>query len=73
MAATVSVSPKYQVVIPNEARRQLGIKPGERLVVLTDGGVLRLVREIPLSQAKGLLPGLDRSDPREHDEDGGRP
>ena len=73
MVSTVSVSPKYQVVIPSEARKELGIRPGERLVVLIDGGVIRLVRETPLSEAKGMFPGLDSSDPRDHAEDGGRP
>ena len=34
MPATVTLSSKNQVVIPREARKQLGIGPGARLLVL---------------------------------------
>ncbi len=31
---TVTVSPKFQVVIPKQVREQLGIRPGQKLQVL---------------------------------------
>jgi AbrB family looped-hinge helix DNA binding protein len=34
MAATVTLSSKNQIVIPQEARKKLGIGPGARLLVL---------------------------------------
>jgi AbrB family looped-hinge helix DNA binding protein len=40
---TVKVSPKYQVVIPEEVRRSLNIKPGMRISVIAKGGVAFLV------------------------------
>ena len=52
---TVTVSPKFQVVIPQEIRERVGIKPGERLVVLQKGDVIYLVRVGNLKSAKGFL------------------
>lgn len=34
MSSTVTLSSKNQVVIPQEARRKLGVAPGARLLVL---------------------------------------
>lgn len=43
MGAMVTVSPKFQVVIPAEIRENLHIKPGERLAVIEKGGQIHLV------------------------------
>ncbi len=72
MPQVVSVSPKYQVVIPRQVREELGIKPGERFMVLAYGGQIRLVRQISLASARGMFKGLDLSDPRDHSDDGER-
>jgi len=40
---TVKVSPKYQVVIPQEVRKAAGIKPGMEVNVLSKGGVVYVV------------------------------
>jgi len=69
MQTTVSVSSKFQVVIPRDVRDVLHLRPGEKMIVLADGGVIRLVRALPLSKARGLFKGLDTSDPRGHEED----
>jgi len=39
---TVKVSPKYQVVIPEEVRNALGIKAGSKVEVVAKGGLLIL-------------------------------
>jgi len=51
----VTVSPKYQVVIPREVRERAGIKPGERMMVLEKGSVIYLVRIEDMKHAKGFL------------------
>ena len=40
---TVTVSPKYQIVIPKEIRERMGIKPGQKLRALTYGNRLEFV------------------------------
>jgi AbrB family looped-hinge helix DNA binding protein len=40
---TVKVSPKYQVVIPEEIRKILGLRPGTRVDVIAKGKVAYLV------------------------------
>ncbi len=41
---TVTVSPKFQVVIPSNIRDRLGILPGEKVVVMEKDGVIHMVR-----------------------------
>jgi AbrB family looped-hinge helix DNA binding protein len=55
---TVTVSSKYQIVIPREARRKLGITSGTRLQVIEKPTGLRLVKEPTLEEIPGLVKGL---------------
>ncbi len=52
---SITVSSKYQIVIPKEARDQLQIKPGARLQVLADGAGLHLTKESTLEEVRTLL------------------
>ncbi len=63
--AEAIVSPKYQVVIPKEIRRELPIHKGQRLQVVAKGGVISLVPERPLSELRGLLRGASTAGVRE--------
>ncbi len=54
----VTVSSKYQIVIPREARRKLGITSGTRLQAIEEPTGLRLVKEPTLQEIPGLLNGL---------------
>jgi len=54
----VTVSSKYQIVIPREARRKLGITSGTHLQVIEEPTGLRLVKELTLEEIPGLLKGL---------------
>ena len=54
----VTVSSKYQIVIPREARRKLGITSGTRLQAIEEQTGLRLVKELTLEEIPGLLKGL---------------
>ena len=48
----IKVSSKGQIVIPREIRKKLGVKGGEKLLVLTRGGdiVLRKTKELSLDE-----------------------
>ena len=65
--AVVTVSPKFQVVIPREIREALGVEPGQQVQALQ---YLDRIEYIPLKRAKamrGFLRGIDTSVPRGRD------
>ena len=47
---TVTVSPKFQVVIPETIRNHLEIHPGEKVVMLEKDGVIHIVRHKELTR-----------------------
>ncbi|MEX1198734.1 MAG: AbrB/MazE/SpoVT family DNA-binding domain-containing protein [Pseudohongiellaceae bacterium] len=63
----VTVSPKYQVVIPREVRESMGIAVGQKMQVLTYRGRIELVPIKPMNESRGLLPGLDTDLERDDD------
>jgi AbrB family looped-hinge helix DNA binding protein len=63
----VTVSPKFQVVIPREIRETLDIRPGQKIQVLSFKGGIEF---IPLKSAwemRGFLRGIDTSVSRDDD------
>ncbi len=64
---TVTVSPKYQVVIPQAAREALGIRPGQKIQVIAYEGRLEFVPVAKARKLRGLLRGIDTSVPRDRD------
>ena len=63
----VTVSTKFQVVIPKEVRRLLNIQIGQKLKARVQGEHIELFPEQPISTARGFLPGLDTTVEREAD------
>jgi AbrB family looped-hinge helix DNA binding protein len=57
---SVKVSAKNQIAVPSEARRRLGIAPGDRLTVeITDEAMVLRVRPAkPSDRLRGLARGL---------------
>ena len=64
---TVTVSPKYQVVIPREVREELSIKPGEKMQVINYANRIELVPVKKIKSMRGFLKGIDTSIVREKD------
>ena len=56
---SVTVSPKYQVVIPKEIRDTIGIKPGTKLQVLNYGNRIELLPIVDIKKLKGSLKGIN--------------
>ncbi len=54
----VTVSSKYQIVVPQEARRKLGISAGTRLQAILEESGLRLVKEPSIDEISGLVGGM---------------
>ena len=65
--ATVTVSPKYQVVIPREIRESLGLKPGEKIQVFELEGRIELVPVRDLRKMRRFLKGIDTTVPKDED------
>ena len=63
----VTVSPKFQVVIPKEVRRQLNIQIGQKLKARVQGEHIELYPEQPMTSARGFLQELDTRVEREDD------
>ncbi len=64
----VTLSPKYQVVIPREVRERMGLRPGEKLQVISFDDRIELVPLRPMKTVKGFLRGLDATFVRERDD-----
>ena len=65
---TVTVSPKYQVVIPEKIRQAMGIKPGQKFEVMEYEGCLEFVPVKSLKSLRGSLKGLDAKAIREKED-----
>ena len=57
---TVTLSTKYQLVIPRDIRRRLELEPGTRLTVVEKGGILYLVPERSIRELRGIARGTSR-------------
>ncbi|ATZ61444.2 MAG: AbrB/MazE/SpoVT family DNA-binding domain-containing protein [Methanosarcinales archaeon Met12] len=58
MMDTVTVSPKYQVVIPKKIRERLSIRAGERMVMIDKDNLIHMVKIGAIKDAKGLAKGV---------------
>ena len=56
---TVTVSPKYQVVIPKGIREAMGLRPGQKLRVVEYDGRIELIPDRDISELKGFLKGIN--------------
>jgi len=64
---SVTVSPKYQVVIPKEVRESMGIFSGQKIQVLTYQNRIELIPVQPMKKMRGFLKGIDTSVKRDKD------
>ncbi|MBL8226589.1 MAG: AbrB/MazE/SpoVT family DNA-binding domain-containing protein [Chromatiales bacterium] len=63
----VTISPKFQVVIPLEIRTALGLEPGQKVQALQYEGRIELIPVQPAKALRGFLKGIDTRVPREPD------
>ena len=64
---TVTISPKYQVVIPRKVREQMDLRPGQVVQVIVYENRIELVPIRPIKDLRGFLRGIDTSVEREPD------
>lgn len=64
---TVTISPKYQVVIPKAIRELLGLKPGQKVQAIAYHNRIELVPVRPIRSMRGFVRGMDTAVEREDD------
>jgi AbrB family looped-hinge helix DNA binding protein len=55
---TVTISPKFQIVLPKELREKLDLKPGQKLVVYESNGEIRCGRARSIRELRGMAKGI---------------
>ena len=63
----VTISPKFQVVIPKKIRELLGLSPGQKIQAIAYDGRIELIPLRPTKEMRGFLPGIDTDVDREAD------
>ena len=64
---TVTISPKFQVVIPKGIRETLKLSPGQKVQAIAYQDRIELIPVRPLRKMRGFLKGIDTNVPREQD------
>ena len=61
----VTLSSKYQIVVPREIRERLRLRPGQRLLIIEKDGVIHLIPQRPIREMRGFIKGLNTEGLRE--------
>jgi AbrB family looped-hinge helix DNA binding protein len=64
---SVTVSPKYQVVIPKAVREALNVRPGQKMQVVEYAGRIELIPERNIKELRGFIKGINTEFTREED------
>ena len=64
---TITITTKFQVVIPREIREALGLEPGQKIQAVLYENRVELIPVKPLKRMRGFLSGIDTTVPREKD------
>ena len=57
----VTVSPKYQVVIPQKVREKMHVKPGQKMHVIAYDNMVVFIPVRSIKEARGSLKGINTS------------
>jgi AbrB family looped-hinge helix DNA binding protein len=63
--SVVTVSSKFQVVIPTAVREKMNLKPGQKVIVIEKDGVVHMIPEKPISEMRGFVKGVNTENLRE--------
>lgn len=63
----VTVSPKFQIVIPKEIRDSMGIVAGQKVQMMSYQGRIELIPLKPMKAMRGFLEGIDTTVLRDDD------
>jgi len=65
--ATVTVSTKFQIVIPKKFREALRIQPGQKIQILEYEGRLEFIPVKPMKTLRGSIKGMNTTVERDAD------
>jgi AbrB family looped-hinge helix DNA binding protein len=65
---TVTLSSKFQVVIPRDIREKLNLIPGQKIVVIEKDGVLHLIPQKPIKEMRGFVKDINTQDIRDEED-----
>jgi len=63
----VTVSPKFQIVIPKTVRQSLHLRPGQKIQVVEYDGRIEFIPERDITELRGFLKGINTELEREED------
>jgi AbrB family looped-hinge helix DNA binding protein len=64
---TLTISPKYQIVIPKAIREMLKLKPGQKIQAIVYQDRIELIPVRPVKKMRGFISGIDTRVEREDD------
>ncbi|MFP3042558.1 AbrB/MazE/SpoVT family DNA-binding domain-containing protein [Treponema primitia] len=64
---TVTLSSKFQVVIPKAIRESIGLKAGTSFEIISYGGKIEMIPLQPIEQLEGIFKGIDTVIERDND------
>ena len=64
---TLTISPKFQVVIPKSIRELLQLRPGQKVHAIVYDNRIELIPVQPLGKLRGFVRGIDTEVAREDD------
>jgi len=64
----VTLSSKYQIVIPQDVREKMELKPGQKIVVIEKDGVVHLIPQRPIKEMRGFVKGIDTTKLRDEED-----
>jgi AbrB family looped-hinge helix DNA binding protein len=68
MGVVVTLSSKFQVVIPRDVREKLNLTPGQKIVMIEKDGVLHLLPQKPVKQMRGFVKNINTQDVRDEED-----
>ena len=64
---TVTISPKFQIVIPRRIREHLRLEPGQKVQAILYNNRIEFIPILPMKRMRGSLKGLDTTIERDRD------
>ena len=63
----LTISPKYQVVIPKAIRDAMHLAPGQKVQIIAYDNRIELIPERAMGDMRGFLKGIETDVPRDED------